>query len=141
MKIRLSVWTMTIFTMALIIYQNREFYLREQTLSLNFYVAEFELPLLANATQALLFSLAGIVLACVSIYHEWFRQRRYMNNLNTACHSCVQQVASMKPGEYSPRKNKIFNLMGKLKSKKIQTVKELPATDGAETLPVDVQRS
>jgi len=54
--------------MALIIYQNRDFYLREQTLSLNLYVAEFGLPPLANVTQALLFFLAGIVLACVSLY-------------------------------------------------------------------------
>ena len=47
----------------------------------------------------------------------------------------------MKPGECSPRKNKVFNLMGKLKGKKVQTVKELPATDGAEALPVEVRSS
>ena len=32
----------------------------------------------------------------------------------------------MKPEECSPRKNKISNLMGKLKSKKVQTAKNDP---------------
>ncbi len=141
MKLRLSIWTLIIFSMALIIYQNREFYLSEQTLTLNLYVAEFGLPPLANVTQALFFFLGGIVLACVSLYHERFQLRREIKNLNTAFHSCAQQVTSMKPEECSPRKNKIFNLMGKLKGKKVQTVKELPATDGAEALPVEVQSS
>jgi len=124
--------------MALIIYQNREFYLREQTLTLNLYVAELGLPPLANVTQALLFFLAGIVLACVSLYHERFQLRQEIKNLNTAFQSCAQQVTSMKPGECAPRTHKLSNLMGKLKGKKVQTVKELPATDGAEALPVEV---
>lgn len=140
MKIRLIIWTMTIFTMALIVYQNREFYLREQTLSLNVYVAEFGMPPLANVTQTLLFFLAGIVLACVTLYHERFKLRGEIKKLNTAFHSCAQQVASMKPGECFPRKNKIVNLMGKLRSKKVRTAKEIPAIDGADNLPVDVQR-
>jgi len=108
MKLRLSIWTLIIFSMALIIYQNREFYLSEQTLTLNLYVAHFGLPPLANVTQALLFFLAGIVLACVSLYHERFKLRREINNLNTAFQSCAQQVTSMKPAECSPRKNKIL---------------------------------
>ena len=141
MKIRLTVWTMTIFTMALIIYQNREFYFSEHSLSLNLVVADFGLPPLANVTQALLFFLAGIVLACVSLYHERFQLRREINNLNTAFQSCAQQVTSMKPEECSPRTHKLSNLMGKLKRKKVQTVKELPDTDGAGALPVAVQRS
>ena len=141
MKLRLSIWTLIILTMTLIVYQNREFYLSEQTLTLNLYVAQFGLPPLANVTQALLFFLAGIVLACVSLYHERFQLRREIKNLNTAFQSCAQQVISMKPEEGSPRKKKIFNLMGKLKGKKNQTVKELPATDGAERLPVEVQSS
>jgi len=141
MKIRLSVWTMTILTMALIIFQNREFYLREQTLSLDLYIAEFGLPPLANVTQALLFFLAGIVLACVSLYHERFKLRREIKNLDTAFHSCAQQVNSMKPGECSSHKNKLSNLMGKLKGKKAQRRQEIPAVDGAMTLPVRVQRS
>jgi len=139
MKLRLSIWTLTIFTMALIVYQNREFYLSEQTLSLNLYVAEFGLPPLANVTQALLFFLAGMVLACVSLYHERFKLRREINNLNTAFQSCAQQVTSMKPGECSPRTNKLSNLMGKLRSKKVQPVKAISATDGGGTLPVELQ--
>ena len=141
MKLRLSIWTLIIFSMALIVYQNREFYLSEQTLTLNLYVAEFGLPPLANVTHALLFFLAGIVLSCVSLYHERFQLRREINHLNTAFQSCAQQVTSMKPEACSPRKNKILKLMGKLKGKKVQTVKEVPATDGAATLPVEVQSS
>ncbi len=139
MKLRLSIWTLIIFSMALIVYQNREFFFSEQTLSLNLYVAQFGLPPLANVTQALLFFLAGIVLACVSLYHERFQLRREIKNLNTAFQSCAQQVTSMKPEEDSPRKNKLSKRMGKLKGKKVQPVKAIPATDGAGTLPVEVQ--
>ena len=141
MKLRLSIWTLIIFSMALIVYQNREFYLSEQTLTLNLYVVELGLPPLANVTQALLFFLAGIVLACVSLYHERFQLRREIKNLNTAFHSCAQQVTSMKPAACTPRKNKILNLMGKLNGKKVPTVRQIPATDGVEALPVEVQSS
>ncbi len=141
MKLRLSIWTLIIFSMALIVYQNREFYLSEQTLTLDLYVSQFGLPPLANVTQALLFFLAGILLACVSLYHERFQLRREIKNLNTAFQSCAQQVTSMKPEECSPRTHKLSKLMGKLRSKKVQTAKELPGTDGAEALPVEVQTS
>ncbi|WP_372682784.1 LapA family protein [Desulfosarcina sp.] len=138
MKLRLSMWTLIILTMALIIYQNREFYLSEQTLTLNLYVAQFGLPPLANVTQVLLFFLAGIVLACVSLYHERFKLRREIDNLNTAFQSCAQQVTSMKPEACAPPKNRIRNLMGRLNSKKVATEKALPTANEAGTFHVEV---
>lgn len=141
MKIRLTIWIMILFTMTLIIYQNREFYLSEHTLSLDLYITEFRVPPLANVTQTLLFFLVGILLACASLYHERFQMRREIKKLTTAFHSCAQQVTAMKTGECSPRKNRIFNLIGKLKSKTVQATETSTASGESATLPAQVQRS
>jgi len=84
MKTRLTIWIMILFGMVLIIYQNREFYLSEHTLSLDLYITAFRLPPLVNFTQTLLAFLAGVVLACVSLYHERIQMRREIKKLSTA---------------------------------------------------------
>lgn len=137
MKIRLTIWTVIIIAMAMIIYQNRDFYLVEQTLSLDFAFAKLEMPPLANATQVLLFFLAGIVLACVSLYHERFQLRREIKKLNLAFQSCAERVTTLKSTECTQPRKKLFRLPGKLRRNKNAEPGTLITTTNGSHTPSD----
>ena len=135
MKTRVTIYLLITFAMALIFYQNRDFYLSEHTISLNLFFTQFGMPPIANATQVLFFFLAGIVLTCVSFYHERFKMRREIKNLKTAFHSCAAQVTEMKPTECPRPIKKLFKLPGKSGSKKNGTGDGSPVADRSDTLP------
>ena len=135
MKIRLSIRMVIIFTMALIIYQNHDFYLDEQTLSLNFFSVKLEMPPFANATQILLCFSAGIILACASLYHDQIQLLRENKNFDAAFHSYANRVTTMKSTECTQPRKKLFKLTGKLRSKNDEAVTEPPTTNGSDTLP------
>lgn len=99
MKLRLTIWAAVIVALGLLMYQNREFYLSENRLIFDLYLIRWELPPLANASHALLFFLAGMVLAYASLYYERLRLLRRLKNLTTAYTACAQQVTDLKAVE------------------------------------------
>lgn len=128
--------------MGMILYQNREFYLNEQTLVLNFLFTKLEMPPMANATHVLLYFLAGMVLASVSFYRERFKLRREIKNLNVAFSSCAERVTAQKSIECNPPKQKFFKLTEKIsklrekrRSKKDAAGKAIAITDGSQPQP------
>lgn len=110
MKLRLIMWITVITAMALIIFQNRDYYLSEHALSLNLIFTKVEIPPIFNVTQLLLFFLAGVLLACASLYYERFKLHRQIKKLNTAFQSCAEQVTEMKPKEPIRTRKNVFKL-------------------------------
>ncbi|BBO68836.1 hypothetical protein DSCA_27660 [Desulfosarcina alkanivorans] len=136
MKTRMIIYTAVVFAMGLIFYQNREFYLSEQHLSLNLLFTESGRVSIANATQVLFFFLAGIVLASVSFYHDRLKMRREINNLKTAFQSCAAQVTEMKPAECPQPWSKRIKLPATLGGRKKTAEKdESPVDDGLGLIP------
>lgn len=129
MKLRLIMWITVITAMAIIIIQNRDYYLSEHTLSLNLIFTRVEIPPIFNVTQLLLFFLAGILLACASLYHERFKLHRQIKKLNTAFQSCAKQVTEMKPEDPIRTRKSVFKLPQKWRRK---TPKTQPVTEIAE---------
>lgn len=117
MKIRLTIWTIVISVIALFFYQNREFYLGEQTLSLNLFFTQWDSPPVAHATQVLIAFLAGLLLASISLYHERFKMRRQLKKLTIAFQSCAQQVTDKAAAECTVSRNKRFKLPVLLRKK------------------------
>jgi len=137
MKFRLTIWAMALAVIALLLYQNRDFYMGEQILSLNLFFAHWETPPVAHATQVLIAFLAGLLLASISLYHERFRLRRQLKKQTVAFQSCAQQVTERTTAECSASGKKGFKLPGLLRKKgakpdRTQPGEALPA-ESAET--------
>lgn len=128
MKIRLTIWILVIAVIGILIYQNREFYLGEQILSLNLLVARWDTPPIAHATQVLLAFLAGMLLSSISLYHERIKMRRQLKKLTIAFQSCAQQVTEKTAAECSRSGMKHFKLPGILKKKEVET-DNIPSKD------------
>ncbi len=136
MKIRIIIWAVVLAVIALLLHQNRDFYLGEQTLSLNLFFAHWETPPVTNATQVLLAFLAGLLLASISLYHERFKMRRQLKKLTIAFQSCAQQVTDGVT-ECSVSNKKRFRLPGLLKKKRTEadhtTLDRAQSTGNVET--------
>lgn len=118
MKARLFVWGAVTAAFALIVYQNQEYYLSEQTLSLNL-MTPIDIPPMTNVIHALIFFLAGLFLASVSLYHERFKLRRRIKKLDTAFSSCAVEVAEIKSAERTPSSPKTSKLMDRFRKKPV----------------------
>jgi len=117
MKFRLTICTLVFAVIALLLYQNRDFYLGEHILSFNLLFAQWKSPPVAHATQVLLAFLAGLLLASISFFHERFIMRRQLKKLTIAFQSCAQQVTEKTTAECSVTGKKRFKLPGLLKKK------------------------
>ena len=135
MKIRIIIWTVVLAVIALLLHQNRDFYMGEQTLSLNLFFAHWETPPVTNATQVLLAFLAGLVLASISLYHERFKMRRQLKKLTIAFQSCAQQVTDGAT-ECSASGSRLFKLPGILKKRGTEADR---ATLGKEQLTANTE--
>lgn len=95
MKDKLFLWTLVAMVMGMVIYQNHDFYLSEETLNLNLYVAQVQLPAVPKASQFLFIFLAGILLASLSYLAERLRFKKEAKNWETAFRTCSARVVSM----------------------------------------------
>lgn len=126
MKARLFIWGLVTIAIGLIVYQNQDFYFSEHRLSLNLFT-EFEIPPLANVIHALLYFLAGLLLASISLYHERFKLRRQIKKLDTAFNSCAIEVAEIKSAECPQPQEKRPNFFKRFR-RKISESKPVPAS-------------
>ena len=132
MKARLCVWGVVTAAFVLIVYQNQEFYLSEQTLSLNLFT-KIDIPPVANVTHVLVFFLAGLLLASISFYHERFKLRRRIKKLDTAFSSCAVEVAEIKSAEREQPTPITSRLMDRFRRKRDDIEPMLPETTGLNT--------
>ena len=118
MKLRLTIWAATIFLLVLIIIQNREFYLSEQTMTLNLLFIRIDNFTIANLTHVLVYLVAGLGLACISLYQERYRLRRQVKQANTAFHSCARQVSELETPDAPQPGNRLRQLLGRFRRRK-----------------------
>lgn len=132
-KATLIIWAIIFGLMALVIFQNQEFFLGKQSLHINFGVTEEYLtPELPIAVLVLIFFFCGIVIAYLFSISARFRAKRTIKKLNAT-------VASQ-TGEVSELRSEINSLKGiepPAEDKTAETKIEMDATQKITNESID----
>ncbi|MBT8371560.1 MAG: LapA family protein [Deltaproteobacteria bacterium] len=107
-KIKLVFWLILIAFLALLTYQNWDYFMSQHGLRINLFVAEYHTPPLQNAVLLLIFFFAGLLIAYFFTLFERFKSKRTIKSM----------TASLEMSE---------KLLDELK-KEIQTLKGEPPT-------------
>jgi len=123
-KATLIIWALIFGVIALLIFQNQDFFLANQSLRINLGVLEaYHTPELPLAVLVLVFFLAGIIVAYLFNISARFKARRTIKKLNTTIASHNAEVAVMR--------REIDSLKG------IETPDDGKATDATQKLSDD----
>ena len=96
-KATLIIWAIIFGVIALVIFQNQDFFLTNQSLRINLGVMEeYHTPELPLAILVLIFFLAGIIIAYLFNISARFKARRTIKKLNTTIASHNAEVAVMR---------------------------------------------
>ena len=96
-KATLFIWAIIFGVIALLVFQNQDFFLKNQALRVNLGVVnEYLTPELPIAILVLLFFLTGIVIAYLFNISARFKARRTIKKLNTTIASHNAEVAGMR---------------------------------------------
>jgi len=92
-KIKLALWVAALSTLALVMIQNWAFFRSDQSLHLNLYYSEFQLPEWPVAVLFLSAFVFGCLISGVSTLPEKIQSGLRIKRLNTALAACMQKVA------------------------------------------------
>jgi uncharacterized integral membrane protein len=96
-KATLIIWAIILGVLALVIFQNQEFFLGRQSLRINFGITEEYLtPELPIAVLALIFFFCGVIIAYLFSVSARFRSRRTIKKLNATLTSQKNELTELK---------------------------------------------
>ncbi len=92
-KAKIAFWLILIGFIALLSYQNWDFFMSEHRLRLNLFVTEeFSTPKLQNAILFLFFFFAGLLISYFITLFERFKSKKIIKTLNTALEMSRKQL-------------------------------------------------
>jgi cell division protein FtsL len=127
-KSTLVIWAIIFGILALLIFENQEFFLAKQSLRINLWVKEYKLPELANALLILIIFLAGIVITFLFTLSARFRARRTIKKLNATVTKNNKELSELKT-----EINSLKGIENPSDTGGADTGNDLPAT---QTMPV-----
>ncbi len=80
-KIKLVFWLILIAFLALLTYQNWDYFMSQHGLRINLFVAEYNIPPLQNAVLLLIFFFAGLLIAYFFTLFERFKSQRAIKSM------------------------------------------------------------
>ena len=96
-KAKMAIWLLILGFFGLIVYQNLELFLEEQSIGLNLmFVDAYRADAVPNAIFFLAFFLIGLLIAYFSSLAERFRSKKMIKVLNTKIDAHIQDIALLK---------------------------------------------
>lgn len=124
-KATLVIWVIIFGFIALVIFQNKTFFLDKQALHLNLGLLEpYHSPELSNAIIVLLFFFAGLAVAYLFGLSSRFKAKRTIKKLNATIAEHSEELAKLQ--------SEIYTLKG------IEPPAEPPAEDQADTVKINM---
>ena len=117
MKFKLIMLAIVITVVGFIMLQNMDFYLSEETLTLNLYFAQVRLPAIPNITHFLVFFFTGILFASLSLSKDRVKSRKEIKKLSSAFNACAERVTSLKRNGKAKPERSLFRLPARFKKK------------------------
>ena len=95
-KVKVVFWLVVIGFVALVVYQNQDYFLAKKSLEINLYVTQYHTPPLANGILVLGCFLIGFLIAYAVSLSERFRARKAVKNMNATVESHLEQISALR---------------------------------------------
>lgn len=94
-RVKIGIWVVIIGFLALIVFQNQNFFLARQSLGLNLYFKNYSLPEVANIFLFFISFLAGLLFAAYFIFLDRFKLKKTNKTLNTTINTHLEKISSI----------------------------------------------
>ena len=94
-RVKIGIWVIIIGFLALMVYQNQNFFLARQSLGLNLYFRNYSLPEVANVFLFFICFLAGLLFAVYFIFFDRFKLKKTNKTLNTTINTHLEKISSL----------------------------------------------
>ena len=94
-RVKIGIWVIIIGFLALMVYQNQNFFLARQSLGLNLYFKNYSLPEVVNIFLFFICFLSGLFLAVYFILFDRFKLKKTNKTLNTTINTHLEKISSL----------------------------------------------
>jgi mannose/fructose/N-acetylgalactosamine-specific phosphotransferase system component IID len=95
-KVKAVFWLLVICFVALVVYQNLDYFLGKESLDINLYFKRYQTPELANGVLILGCFLIGFLAAYVISLSERFKARKAVKSMNATVDSHLEQISALR---------------------------------------------
>ena len=95
-KVKIIIWAVVIGLVVMAVFQNQNYFLTEQNLTLNLYFVKYQTPALANGLLILISFLLGLLITYFFNVAERFRTRKQTKKLNSTIASKQADLSSLR---------------------------------------------
>ncbi len=95
-KVKIAFWFIVFGFLALVIFQNQNFFLAETSLSINLYFAQYDTLTTFNAVLFMAFFLSGILISYIISLFDKFKTGKTIKNMNALLSTQRDTISSMK---------------------------------------------
>ena len=95
-RFRTILWGMIFFFIALVIYQNKEFFLASHSFRIDLLFLNFKTPELPAAVPFIAFFFAGLLVAYFFNLSERYRARKTIKSLNSSLDGQLEKISALK---------------------------------------------
>lgn len=95
-KIKIALWVIIIGFLALVMFQNKEFFMAKQGFGINLYFANYEVPEIYNAILVFAFFAVGLLVAYIFSLFSKFKSNKTIKDLKSSMTSSMQQMSVLK---------------------------------------------
>ncbi len=92
-RVKIGIWIIILGLLALMVYQNQNFFLARQSLGLNLYFKNYSLPEAVNIFLFFICFLAGLFLAVYFIFFDRFKLKKTNKMLNTTINTHLEKIS------------------------------------------------
>ena len=95
-KVKAVFWLLVLLFVALVVYQNLDYFLAKESLDINLYFKQYRTPELANGVLILGCFLTGFLVAYVISLSERFKARKAVKSMNATVDSHLEQISALR---------------------------------------------
>jgi len=94
-RVKIGIWVIILGLLALMVFQNQNFFLARQSLELNLYFKNYSLPEVVNIFLFFICFLAGLLFAVYFIFFDRFKLKKTNKTLNTTITTHLEKISSL----------------------------------------------
>lgn len=94
-RVKIGIWVIIIGFLALMVFQNQNFFLARQSLGLNLYFKNYSLPEVVNLFLFFICFLAGLLFAAYFLFFDRFKLKKINKTLNTTINTHLGKISSL----------------------------------------------
>ncbi len=95
-RVKIAFWIIVIGFIALVVFQNKFFFMAKQSLAINLWIKKYNTPEIANAIFFLVCFFAGLLAAYFASLSGRFKSKKTIKNLKTSLDSQSEIISELK---------------------------------------------